>query len=292
MMRAASDMLRSLLASSETFDIADLYDVELRSGETVRWTSYDMNLTVGEATYLASVWPCGPILKRGQTRIVAGLEVDTLDVTIGSAGAVNLGGVPITRAALDGALDGARLRLSRVFMPTPGDTSPGSLLLFEGRVAGVDPSSTEVKLAIKSELERLNVKVPLNLFARQCSHAVYDRGCALARSEFTDTGTVAAGAGAGSFGTDLTQADDWYTLGVIAFTSGQNVGARRAIRAYAQTGGAVSLSVPLVYVPAEGDAFAVYPGCDKRKATCEEKFDNLVHFRGFPYVPRPERARG
>jgi uncharacterized phage protein (TIGR02218 family) len=39
--------------------------------------------------------------------------------------------------------------------------------------------------------------------------------------------------------------------------------------------------------PANGDTFNIYPGCDKKQATCSTKFANLTHFRGFPYIPRP-----
>lgn len=36
---------------------------------------------------------------------------------------------------------------------------------------------------------------------------------------------------------------------------------------------------------AEGDLFAVTAGCDKRFATCVEKFANGINFRGFPHMP-------
>lgn len=39
-----------------------------------------------------------------------------------------------------------------------------------------------------------------------------------------------------------------------------------------------------------GDAFTIYPGCDKQQSTCSAKFNNLIHFRGFPYVPENSAA--
>ena len=41
----------------------------------------------------------------------------------------------------------------------------------------------------------------------------------------------------------------------------------------------------LGYVIAPGDTFAVYPGCDKRLETCIGRFNNVINFRGEPYVP-------
>ena len=34
-----------------------------------------------------------------------------------------------------------------------------------------------------------------------------------------------------------------------------------------------------------GDTFIVTAGCDKRFATCRDRFDNAVNFRGFPHIP-------
>ena len=50
------------------------------------------------------------------------------------------------------------------------------------------------------------------------------------------------------------------------------------------------LTQPLPYAPAASDTFTVYPGCDKSQRTCQLKFNNIVNFAGFPYVPAPETA--
>lgn len=36
---------------------------------------------------------------------------------------------------------------------------------------------------------------------------------------------------------------------------------------------------------APGDALRLVAGCDKRMATCREKFNNLISFQGFPDIP-------
>lgn len=36
---------------------------------------------------------------------------------------------------------------------------------------------------------------------------------------------------------------------------------------------------------AAGDTFTVTAGCDKTFATCHDRFDNVVNFRGFPHIP-------
>jgi uncharacterized phage protein (TIGR02218 family) len=41
----------------------------------------------------------------------------------------------------------------------------------------------------------------------------------------------------------------------------------------------------LSFAPQIGDRFFYYPGCDKRRETCFNKFDNILNFRGEPDMP-------
>jgi uncharacterized phage protein (TIGR02218 family) len=36
---------------------------------------------------------------------------------------------------------------------------------------------------------------------------------------------------------------------------------------------------------AVGDIFTIIAGCDKTLAICRDKFDNIINFRGDPFVP-------
>ena len=58
----------------------------------------------------------------------------------------------------------------------------------------------------------------------------------------------------------------------------------------AVAGTSLTLLYPLQSVPAAGDSFTVYFGCDHTPGTCQSKFNNLANFRGFPYVPPPQMA--
>jgi uncharacterized phage protein (TIGR02218 family) len=77
--------------------------------------------------------------------------------------------------------------------------------------------------------------------------------------------------------------------GTITFTSGVNTGVTATVGSVAAE---VSLTLlyPLESVPAPGDGFTVYYGCDHTPGTCQGKFGNLANFRGFPYVPPPQMA--
>lgn len=288
-MKTASGSLISLLSGSNVYLMADLLTVTLIGAQVYRWAFSETDLVLAAQTFTAGGSGTVPLMKRGKTRITVGLEVDTLDLTLLCGDSAQILGIPLVQAAANGALDGARILLQRVFMPTWGDTSPGALTLFEGAVSSVEPSSTEIKVVVKSELERLNVPMPRHLFMPGCNHAVYDPGCGLVKSTFTVTGTATGVPTTTTVPSARGEAADYFRLGVLTMTSGASSGARRAVKAF--SGGLFTLALPLPFAPAAGDTFSVYPGCDHTRATCLAKFANLNRFRGFPYVPRVESAR-
>ncbi|MBR7730764.1 phage BR0599 family protein, partial [Acinetobacter nosocomialis] len=87
---------------------------------------------------------------------------------------------------------------------------------------------------------------------------------------------------------DLSQPQGWFTQGVVEFLEGVNIGIKRTVRLH--EAGALLLTLPLLEMPEIGEAIRVYPGCDKRLETCENRFNNRARFRGAPYVPIPETS--
>jgi hypothetical protein len=47
---------------------------------------------------------------------------------------------------------------------------------------------------------------------------------------------------------------------------------------------------PWFYPVMPGDDFTLLPGCDHSLPTCENVFDNVIHYGGEPYIPPPENA--
>lgn len=285
-MRTASPALTEFLRTADQVIVADLLTITLVTGVVIRLTNCDVDLTVGGYTYSHS----SPLFTRGTTTVKVGLDVDTLPLTIMPAATDTIGGVPWCAAARIGVFDGARVRVDKVFMPTARDVSMGTLNLFEGRMAGTEIDRGMIRATIKSELELLNSVFPKNLYQPGCVHTLYDSGCALLRAAYQASGSVGAGSTTSILSvTGLSQGAGYYDLGSITFTSGVNSGLRRAVKSY--TGGSVSLYVPLPSAPVAGDAFTIVAGCDKTQATCSAKFGNLVHFRGYPFIPPAETAR-
>lgn len=229
-----------------------------------------------------------PLIKRGTIRNVIGVEVDELSLSLLCNADTMVGNVPLAQFARQGGFDGARLVVTRSFATTPGGTSCGSLHLFSGRVGPLTVSGSEVQMSVKSDLELLDIMMPRNVFMASCQHTLYDSGCTLNASALTVSGTVTAGSTLTVINTGLSQPDDYFALGVMMFTSGQNNQVARSVKLYA--GGALTVVQPLPVAPAPGDTFTVRPGCDKQQATCSGKFSNLNNFRGYPYIPTPEAS--
>lgn len=74
----------------------------------------------------------------------------------------------------------------------------------------------------------------------------------------------------------------YFEYGKLTFTSGLNAGRSMEVKQYAQ--GVVTLHLPMPYQVTAGDTFNVSAGCDKRLTTCRDKFNNVVNFRGEPWL--------
>lgn len=281
-MKTASTALINFLANNSQFFMADLYTITLVGGFVVRYTNYDSNLVVNGNAFA----PFG--IQRSNTRVTVGLEVDSLTIDVFPASIDLLNGVAWLSAARTGALDSATVKVERLYMPTPGDTSLGTITLFQGRVSDVQAGRSTAQLTVKSELELFDTQLPRNMFQSGCINTLYDHACGLNKSSYAWNAIVQAGATTTTIPISPAPYDGYFALGSIQFTSGVNNSIRRSVRGF--SGGVLVLALPLVSAPAAGDSLTGYPGCDKLQGTCSGKFNNVINFRGFPFIPDPETA--
>jgi uncharacterized phage protein (TIGR02218 family) len=283
-MKTASAGLIAFLANNSQYYMADLYTFTMVNGYVARYTNFDQNITIGGNTFISFG------IKRSQVREVVGLEVDTLTVEVVASPTDLLEGAPWLQAVRKGYLDGANVKLEVLYMPTPLDVSLGTIVRFQGRVSDASAGRSTAAIRVKSELELLNMQLPRNMFQSACANTLYDSACGLAKANFSRTGYITNAPADGSLWTSLTDVDQLFSLGRLVFTSGVNNGLSVSIRAYQRNQGAMTLFSPLVNGVAYGDTFIAYLGCDKMLTTCQNRFNNVVNFRGFPYIPDPETA--
>lgn len=79
--------------------------------------------------------------------------------------------------------------------------------------------------------------------------------------------------------------DDWFDGGAFIFESGANAGRLIEMKTWDAETKRVQLFLPSPYPVEVGTTARVYPGCDKRLETCIDKFNNVLNFRGEPFIP-------
>jgi hypothetical protein len=297
---------------------ADLYQFTLASGQLLCYGTADVAIVYGGNSYGGSVR-----FDRSQISLKAGLETDTLSVKCYATSDDLVNGVPFHQWLRQGGLDNADLLLRRAFFPLPAGwfaggwmnppgwlggplTAPaGVIWLFDGLVTQVVTGGLQAEIKIDSHLYCLDRKIPRNIYQHLCNHTpelavpqpgqyLYGSGCGLLAAAYAAPGLVAAGSTIFQLNTNLTgRAAGYFSLGKLQFTSGGLQGTWAGIQAQVGSGsGPISLTLipPLLGVPAVGDAFTAWPGCDRSLATCINKFNNALNFRGFPWIPVPETA--
>ena len=291
-MKTVSTAFLTMLQTSETLVMANLYQFTLPSGSNFYWTDAQQNITYNGNTYLAAYLDGAPGFQRGSTKTSIGLNSDDLQIDVLYDAATRINGMTPAAFAVAGGFDNARVIVSKALAPDwSNPVVNGVVNLFTGIVGEVQADSGMVKLTVNSMLRLLNTAFPVNYFLPQCNHALFDAGCTLLASNFAVNGTVAAGGTATSFTSGATQADGYFALGYVVWLTGANAGLKSFVKSYANASGTFTLAYPIT-PPSVGDTFTAYPGCDKLQATCSTKFNNLPHFRGFPYVPTPETLTG
>ena len=283
-MRAASPALIALLASSDRFIMADLYTITLVGGSVLRYSAAPTVLFANGYTFAL-----GPKFERSKTKIVIGTQVDELEVKIYTEPTDLIGGLPFLQAAWQGELDGALLQLERAFMATYGDTSPGTVVLFAGRISHIDCTRTGIDVKCRSHLELLNIQMPRRLWQSSCTHTLGDAMCQFDRSNLQATFSAGPGSSEAQIATSVSPTPpNLYIQGTVIGVTGANAGSSRTVAN--MSGGWVYVRLAFLSPILPGDQFQLLPGCDRTLSTCTNLFNNVIHYGGFPYIPTPETA--
>lgn len=128
------------------------------------------------------------------------------------------------------------------------------------------------------------------LYTTTCGADLGDNKCRidLSSPSYRGSGAVAAVTATSSFTASGLGAytDGWFSAGKLTFVSGANTGLAMEVKAHRNAGiVAIDLWQTMPHPIAPGDGFTVTAGCDKRFATCHDRFNNIVNFRGFPHIP-------
>lgn len=133
---------------------------------------------------------------------------------------------------------------------------------------------------LAASLNRIGVRLS---YSRGCPHALYDRGCRVNSADYATSLQITAMTGATiSFSATAGFSKGYLSGGFFEFPLMQGVMERRAIEMHDTNSFVVLGTTDGLKV---GDWITVYPGCDRTSLTCQQKFNNLANYGGFPHLP-------
>lgn len=277
MSKSVSVALLAHLAG-ETTSLASLWKVKRQDGTILGFTAHDADIIYndgggdGAVSYLASTGFTPTATETGSD-----LGVDNLQVT------AFLDSDSITEDDLRAGLyDFATIEIRLV---NYADLTMGDLKIRKGTLGQVRIQNGLFSAEIRG-LSFYFGTVIGQTFGPSCRADLGDAACTVNLSPLMQTGSVntvtdsrefipAAGLSPASAG--------YFDDGVLIWTSGANSGSKMEVGSWDGTSFVLFESMPKTIAP--GDTFTVEPGCNRTAADCLNKFNNIVNFRGEPFIP-------
>ncbi|MEJ0009868.1 MAG: DUF2163 domain-containing protein [Alphaproteobacteria bacterium] len=256
--------------AQEVTTLATCWRIQRLDGAAFCFTDHDKDLTVGGQTYLAD---------SGMTPSAVTSQIDLAVDNMEFEGMLSADS--LTEAdVLSGLFDHATVS---IFMVNYADATMGTLGLKTGYLGEVRIENGYFVAEMRG-LASVLAQTIGEVYTPTCRAKLGDARCGIDLSGFTVTGTLTNVEASHAF-TDSarTEANDYFSYGVITFTSGANNGLSMEIRSFQS--GRFSLFLPMPYLPSAGDTYTAVAGCDKLFGTCVSRFSNAVNFRGEPTVP-------
>ena len=247
-----------------------------RDGQGMGFTDHDRDLSFDGTLFEAAAG-----FDASEIRSSVGLSVDNLEVT----SALTSDRLAEADVA-EGLYADARVEIFRVNW---NDTDQ-RVLMRAGSLGEVKRTGTAFAAEVRG-LSHYLQQTKGRVFQYACDADLGDVRCGVAADDpaFRASGLVAAVSSLRRFtATGLDGfAHDWFTRGLLRFTSGPAEGQAVEVKAHTLQGGVVTIELwqPARGPLSEGQTFEVTAGCDKHLATCRAKFSNTVNFRGFPHMP-------
>lgn len=203
----------------------------------------------------------------------------TIDITISSATPLVSQFIPYQPTAP------VRVRVYRRHV-TDGDSEVYTELIGEVVSGRIDEGSDTATLSVRMLASAFDRVVPWPAYQKQCNYVPYGPGCQVDRNLFkTETVVMTVDANRISSPDFAVKADtendpEWFTLGyVVRKSDGQR---RSVIRQLEDV-----LVLRNAFVDLRpGDEVEAFAGDNLLKSTCENKFNNLPRFLGFPWGPQ------
>ncbi|MGQ3675629.1 DUF2163 domain-containing protein [Xanthobacter sp. TB0139] len=274
-MRQIDEALAAHLASGVT-TLCHGWRITRRDGVLLGFTDHDRDLMLEGLELKAASGIAGSEHATAQGLAVTGAEL---------SGALSHGLLTVDDLAA-GLYDGAAVELFLLNWAEPS----AHLLLRRGTIGEVRCEEGAFTAEIRASSDALN-QTRGRVFAAHCDADLGDMRCGveLAHPAFQAEGVVSrvsdglrlSVSGVSGF------VGGFFARGRAQFLSGANAGFATEVKSHRVEGeGAIiTLWQGPPQAVAEGDRLQLRAGCDKRFATCRDRFSNALNFQGFPHMP-------
>lgn len=274
-MRTLEIGLAAHLAQGET-SLATCWKLRRSDGQVLGFTDHDQVLDFGGTAFSPAAG-----LDGGEVPGKLGMGVQTSEILgVLSADAITEDDI------LLGRYDGAVVETWRVNWADVGQR----VRLRSDTIGEITREDGVFRAELRSAQQGLNATRG-RIYQGLCDAAVGDARCGVdlagpARRGFATVTAIdddhrLVVAGLGSF------AEGWFSFGSALWTDRRRSGLRDGVLTHQRGAGgdALGFSVAVGDWVAVGDTLTVTAGCDRRFATCRDKFGNALNFRGFPHIP-------
>jgi uncharacterized phage protein (TIGR02218 family) len=254
--------------------LATCWRIARTDGVTLGFTDHDEPLVWDGATF-------EPMLEGGEATQKLGPQTDTSEVV----GVLTSDAIAENDILL-GRFDGASVETWRVNWR---DVSQ-RLLQRRASIGEITREDGVFRAELRSAQQTLN-QVRGRLYQALCDAELGDMRCGVyvEDSEFRAEASVAAARDRFRIAVTGVEAyaEGWFGFGTVAWNTGQRAGLRDRVVSHQRLGevDVFGFGVPVGDWVVAGNALVATAGCDRRLATCREKFGNVPNFRGFPHVP-------
>lgn len=254
----------------EVLTVCTLWKITRADGQVFGFTDASRNIVYGGVTYLASTGHTPSSVKTTSTLSVDNLEVQSI-----------LDSSAITEADIEAGLwDFAKIEILAVNYLSLAD---GHMMLRKGWLGNIKTGRNNFIAELRGMTQPLQ-QTTGRLYTAACDAALGDLRCAVALASFTVPGAVTTATSSRVFtDTSLTQTDGYFEGGLVTWLTGANATYRMEVKS--QASGVVSLQQAMPNPIAIGDTYTIIAGCNKILSTCRDKFNNVVNFRGHPFIP-------
>ncbi|HEU0220830.1 MAG TPA: DUF2163 domain-containing protein [Paracoccaceae bacterium] len=281
-MRVIDPELQERLDSGVT-TLCRCWLVERRDGVVMGFTDHDEDVSFEGVVFAAATGMTASALQQS-----TGLNVDNSQV----AGALQAAGLT-EEDIIAGLYDGAGVRHWLVDWTRPDLR----ILMFTGTLGEITRGELGFEVELRGLAEGLNRPVG-RAFLRNCDALLGDGRCRvnIGLPALSAQAEVAVAQSNARFlvATLGAYAPGWFERGRLEWLSGANAGTVGQVKfdLTIAAGRLIELWQELARPIQAGDRFRIVAGCDKRAATCQEKFSNFLNFRGFPYMPGEDWVNG